>query len=133
MAASPHSGGSSANFDPDSVSAEELVRYLLAAKNSLFSIPSVQRGNDLATQAFKLQEDSVIVAAQTGFVRDGLLEQVKTITPGKRAPTVSPLEGSDWCAISSMVEKSRIAVVMDQLTEHGAHDILVIPISNTRA
>ena len=36
-------------------------------------------------------------------------------------------------AVSSMVEKKEIAVKMDQLTEVGATDILVLQIANTRA
>ncbi|KAH8762826.1 ATP phosphoribosyltransferase [Hyaloscypha finlandica] len=55
------------------------------------------------------------------------------ITPGKRAPTVNALEGDGaWVAVSSMVEKKKIATVMDELTEVGAQDILVLEIANTR-
>lgn len=54
------------------------------------------------------------------------------ITPGRRAATVSPLEESDWVAISSMVEHSRIADVMDDLSANGAEDILVIELANCR-
>jgi ATP phosphoribosyltransferase len=61
-----------------------------------------------------------------------MLLQAKAITPGKRAPTVTPLDESDWVAVSSMVEKKTIATVMDDLTEIGATDILVLEIANTR-
>ncbi len=54
------------------------------------------------------------------------------ITPGKRAPTITPLKEENWLAVSSMVEKSRIALVMDELTEAGATDILVLDIANSR-
>ena len=58
------------------------------------------------------------------------------ITPGKRAPTVTQLMDKgveDWAAVSVMVEKSKIATVMDQLEEVGAADILVMGISNSRS
>lgn len=55
------------------------------------------------------------------------------ITPGKRAPTVTALEQADWVAISAMVEKKKIAIVMDELTTVGATDILVLKIDNTRS
>ncbi|KAK0656383.1 hypothetical protein B0T16DRAFT_451958 [Cercophora newfieldiana] len=55
------------------------------------------------------------------------------ITPGKRAPTVTSLEEEGWVAVSAMVEKKRIAPVMDQLTQVGATDILVLDIHNTRS
>ncbi|KAJ5683020.1 hypothetical protein N7462_006185 [Penicillium macrosclerotiorum] len=54
------------------------------------------------------------------------------ITPGKRAPTVTALEAEDWVAVSSMVEKKRVATVMDELTRVGAADILVLTIANSR-
>jgi len=55
------------------------------------------------------------------------------ITPGKRAPTINALEEEGWVAVSSMVEKKKIATVMDELTKVGATDILVLNIANTRA
>ncbi|KAF9886059.1 ATP phosphoribosyltransferase (ATP-PRTase) (ATP-PRT) [Aspergillus nanangensis] len=54
------------------------------------------------------------------------------ITPGKRAPTVTALEEVNWVAVSSMVEKKKIATVMDELTRVGATDILVLNIANSR-
>jgi ATP phosphoribosyltransferase len=63
-----------------------------------------------------------------------LLPEVRKVTPGKRAPTVSPLEGEgvDWVAVSVMVERKKVAQVMDQLEEKGASDILVFNIINSR-
>ncbi|KAL3417990.1 ATP phosphoribosyltransferase [Phlyctema vagabunda] len=60
------------------------------------------------------------------------LPQATKITPGKRAPTINALEEEGWVAVSSMVEKKKIAIVMDDLTEVGATDILVLAIGNTR-
>lgn len=60
------------------------------------------------------------------------LPEATKITPGKRAPTINALEEEGWVAVSAMVEKKKIATVMDQLTEVGATDILVLSISNTR-
>lgn len=61
-----------------------------------------------------------------------LLSKVSKITPGKRAPTVSSLEGDDWVAVSVMVERKDVAQVMDQLENSGASDILVFNIINSR-
>jgi ATP phosphoribosyltransferase len=61
-----------------------------------------------------------------------LLPEVSKITPGKRAPTVSPLEGDDWVAVSVMVERKDAAQVMDQLENSGASDILVFNMINSR-
>jgi ATP phosphoribosyltransferase len=63
-----------------------------------------------------------------------ILAEVSKITPGKRAPTVSPLEGEgeSWVAVSVMVERKNVAQVMDQLENKGASDILVFNIINSR-
>ncbi|KAL8730003.1 MAG: hypothetical protein Q9166_004326 [cf. Caloplaca sp. 2 TL-2023] len=51
------------------------------------------------------------------------------VAPGKRAPTVIPLDEEGWTAVSVMVERKKIAPIMDEL---GATDILVLGIMNTR-
>ncbi|KAI5292545.1 ATP phosphoribosyltransferase (ATP-PRTase) (ATP-PRT) [Ascosphaera acerosa] len=71
------------------------------------------------------------ILCQYNIPRDQLAAAC-AITPGKRAPTVTALEEDGWVAVSSMVEKKVIATVMDQLTETGATDILVLPIINSR-
>lgn len=60
------------------------------------------------------------------------LEVACKITPGKRAPTINRLEEEGWVAVSSMVEVSRVATAMDELTGVGAEDIIVTKIKNTR-
>jgi ATP phosphoribosyltransferase len=60
------------------------------------------------------------------------LPEAKRVTPGRRAPTVSPLEEENWAGISVMVEKKMVAKVMDELVEIGAEDILVFNLDNCR-
>ncbi|RDW94003.1 ATP phosphoribosyltransferase [Aspergillus mulundensis] len=71
------------------------------------------------------------VLCQYNIPRDSL-STASSITPGKRAPTVTALEEDGWVAVSSMVEKKQIATVMDELTKVGATDILVLSITNSR-
>ncbi|KFY34710.1 hypothetical protein V494_06531, partial [Pseudogymnoascus sp. VKM F-4513 (FW-928)] len=59
------------------------------------------------------------------------LDAVTKVTPGRRAATINALEEEGWVAVSSMVEKKRIATVMDELASLGATDILVLGILNT--
>ncbi|KAG2068189.1 HisG-domain-containing protein, partial [Suillus decipiens] len=65
-------------------------------------------------------------------IRRELVSQAATITPGRRAPTISPLEEEGWVAISSLVEKKSVANTMDQLMKIGAEDILVFNLDNCR-
>ncbi|KAI1189358.1 hypothetical protein F5B17DRAFT_391677 [Nemania serpens] len=65
-------------------------------------------------------------------IQRGILAQASKIAPGKRAPTVTSLDEEGWVAVSVMVEKKKIAPIMDELSKIGAHDILVLDIKNTR-
>jgi len=61
-----------------------------------------------------------------------LLSEAKKITPGNRAPTISPLEDPEWVAVSALVLKSKAAEIMDQLQAIQATDILLFDIANAR-
>jgi ATP phosphoribosyltransferase len=71
------------------------------------------------------------VLCQYNIQRSCLASATK-IAPGKRAPTITTLDEEGWVAVSIMVEKKKIALVMDELTKVGAADILVLQIANTR-
>ncbi|KAF8349371.1 ATP phosphoribosyltransferase [Amanita rubescens] len=60
------------------------------------------------------------------------LAAATAIAPGRRAPTVSPIEAEDWVAVSVMIEKSRTAEIMDKLMAVGAEDILIFNLDNCR-
>jgi len=61
-----------------------------------------------------------------------ILGAVLKITPGKRSPTVSELDGDAGVAVSALVLKSNASQIMDQLESAGATDILLFSISNSR-
>ncbi|KAK4898809.1 ATP phosphoribosyltransferase (ATP-PRTase) (ATP-PRT) [Elasticomyces elasticus] len=94
--------------------------------------PSDPKWVDLITARIR----GVITAHQyvlcTYNVERRLLDKVHKITPGKRAPTINNLEEEGWVAVQAMVESNRTAVVMDELKEVGAQDILIIKLENTR-
>lgn len=74
---------------------------------------------------------SKYVVCQYNIIRNKVASAT-SITPGRRAPTVSPLEETDWVAVSSMVEKKNIAKIMDELMKIGAEDIMVFNLDNCR-
>ncbi|KAH7009363.1 autophagy-related protein 17 [Microdochium trichocladiopsis] len=83
---SPHSGRSSTSqhrhqydFTADSIPIETLVQYLLDAKRSLSSIGLVLRANELVHNARVAHEESVILAAQSSFLRHGISDQVRIL------------------------------------------------------
>ncbi|KAH6581133.1 hypothetical protein BASA61_009204 [Batrachochytrium salamandrivorans] len=92
------------------------IGTLMKSQAVLISNPKKQENADLID---KIRRRTQLVAA------------VK-VTPGKRAPTVSPLENSEWVSVSSMVLKLNVVDIMDELTEIGAEDIIVCGIQNCR-
>lgn len=65
-------------------------------------------------------------------IRRSSLAAATSVTPGRRAATVSPLLEEDWAAVSVMVEKRKVADVMDELVKIGAEDILIFNLDNCR-
>ncbi|KAK4163846.1 autophagy-related protein 17 [Cladorrhinum sp. PSN259] len=77
--------GSSPEFSADSVAVEDLVRHLLDAKTALNSWQHVMRANDLATQGRRMHEESVILTAQMGFLRQGISDQMQILRQVRRS------------------------------------------------
>jgi ATP phosphoribosyltransferase len=78
-----------------------------------------------------------VVAARKYVLCEYNISRIKlaaatALTPGRRAPTISPLEMEDWVAVSAMVEKKSMASVMDELVKIGAEAILIFKIDNCR-
>jgi ATP phosphoribosyltransferase len=60
------------------------------------------------------------------------MEQAIKITPGKKSPSITPLERGDWVAVQALVKKKEVASIMDQIVAVGGEDILVYSLSNCR-
>jgi ATP phosphoribosyltransferase len=56
------------------------------------------------------------------------LEKIKKTLPGMKSPTVLPLAQDGLIAIHTAVPEDQFWNVAEQLKEHGATDILVVPI-----
>ncbi|KAG6033517.1 hypothetical protein E4U41_006897 [Claviceps citrina] len=67
-----------------SIPIETLVNHLLVAKRSLSSMNHVLRANELATWARLSHQETLLLAAQTAFVRNSMLDQVTLLTRVRR-------------------------------------------------
>jgi len=65
-------------------------------------------------------------------VHRAALKQAASITPGKRSPSIIPLDEANWVAVSALVEKKKVASVMDELERIGATDILTTALHSSR-
>ncbi|KAH9256253.1 ATP phosphoribosyltransferase [Batrachochytrium salamandrivorans] len=60
------------------------------------------------------------------------LAAAEKVSPGKKAPTISPLEDPDWVSVGVMVASKEVADIMDKLQLIGATDIFILSLENCR-
>jgi ATP phosphoribosyltransferase len=111
------------------------IEDLLVSEAVLIANKSKLQNNPLV-ETVRRRIEGVIVAQRYVLcnynVQRQFLAKAINITPGKKAPTVSPLEHDGWVAVSAMVLKSKVVNIMDQLEDIGAQDILIFEIRNAR-
>lgn len=56
------------------------------------------------------------------------LEEITSLIPGMKSPTVMPLADKGWSSVHSVLNENDFWEVIDQLREKGAQGILVVPI-----
>ncbi len=57
------------------------------------------------------------------------LEHVLTVLPALQNPTISSLSNPDWVALNTIIDESRVRVIIPQLRQAGARGIVEYPIS----
>ncbi len=56
------------------------------------------------------------------------VEDILSVLPGIKSPTVMPLADPAWCSIHTVLEEERFWDIIGQLKEKGAQGLLVVPI-----
>ena len=56
------------------------------------------------------------------------LNEIVALLPGMKSPTVSPLATDGWSSVHSVLNENDFWNIIEQLKEHGAQGILVVPI-----
>lgn len=57
------------------------------------------------------------------------LDQVLSVLPALKTPTVSPLSDPDWLALNTILEESLVRVIIPQLKQAGAEGIVEYPLN----
>ncbi len=108
------------------------VEVLLTSEAVLAVSPKItnERAAILDRLVFRLQ--SVLQARQNRYVLmnvpNAKLDEVITILPGMRSPTVLPLAEEGWSSVHTVINKDKFWEVIDELKSAGAEGILVCPI-----
>lgn len=56
------------------------------------------------------------------------LDEIISVLPGIKSPTIMPLADKDWCSVHTVLDEKRFWNIIGQLKEKGAQGILVLPI-----
>lgn len=109
---------------------DELGRY----ESVLIQNPATKQA-ELADRVVRRLEGVVIARSYSLLeynVPEAKLAEAEKITPGFESPTVNRLEEEGWFAVRSMVKRSEVIAIMEQLEALGASAILETKITNCR-
>lgn len=56
------------------------------------------------------------------------LDEIISVLPGLKSPTVIPLADSEWCSVHTVLDEKRFWEIIGKLKDLGAQGILVTPI-----
>ena len=56
------------------------------------------------------------------------LQEIISVLPGLKSPTVIPLADEEWCSVHTVLSQKRFWEIIGKLKEMGAQGILVTPI-----
>jgi len=73
------------DHDVTNIPIETLVEHLLAAKRSLSTMTAVVRANEICTAALLAYEESVVLSAETEYLRRGMARQLSVLARVKRS------------------------------------------------
>jgi ATP phosphoribosyltransferase len=112
-----------------------VIETILVSHTELIANPAVHEDADKRHAMAQIQtllqgtleaRGRVLVKLNVGAAElDGVIE----ILPALRSPTVSKLFGTDAYAVETVVPKDRINTLIPALKDHGATDIIELPIS----
>ena len=108
------------------------VEVILKSEAVLAVSPKIsdERREILKKIQFRIQ--SVLQARQNKYILlnapNDKLEEIISILPGMRSPTVLPLAEEGWSSVHSVIKRDTFWEVIDALKQSGAEGILVCPI-----
>lgn len=115
--------------------------------NNLVEVESVVESQAVMIGAYhgKLSQDKQLILDELMFRIDAVkaaegkkyllmnvpqakLDEVLSVLPGIKSPTVLPLANADWCSVHTVVEEKRLWEIVGKLKTAGAEGILTLDI-----
>lgn len=108
------------------------VEVMLKSEAVLAVSPKISEDRREILKKIQFRIRSVLQARQSKYVLlnapNDRLDQVLSLLPGMRSPTVLPLAQDGWSSVHTVINKDKFWEVIHELKEAGAEGILVCPI-----
>lgn len=108
------------------------VEVMLTSEAVLAVSPKITEERKELLEKLQFRIQSVLRARGSKYVLlnapNDKLEEVLSLLPGMRSPTVLPLADKGWSSVHTVINKDSFWEVIDELKKAGAEGILVCPI-----
>ncbi|WP_047445641.1 ATP phosphoribosyltransferase [Alistipes sp. ZOR0009] len=108
------------------------VEVLFSSEACLASSPAIDQEAKAILNKLLFRVKSVMEARNKKYVLlnapNEKIEQITSILPGMKSPSIIPLAQSGWSSLHSVIDESQFWEIIDQLKEAGAQGILIVPI-----
>lgn len=108
------------------------VEVMLKSEAVLAVSPKITEERRQVLERIRFRIRSVLRARQSKYVLlnapDDKLNDIISLLPGMRSPTILPLAEEGWSSVHTVINKDKFWEVIDELRKAGAEGILVCPI-----
>lgn len=108
------------------------VECLLKSEAVLAVSPKINTKANAILDKLQFRIQSVLNGRHSRYILlnapDSTLQEIFTILPGIKSPTVLPLAEKGWSSVHSVIDKNEFWEIIDALKNAGAEGILVCPI-----
>lgn len=108
------------------------VEVILQSEAVLAVSPTISEERKEILKKIQFRIQSVLQARHNKYILlnapNDKLEEIISILPGMRSPTVLPLAEEGWSSVHSVITRDTFWEVIDELKQAGAEGILVCPI-----
>ena len=108
------------------------VEVVMQSEALLIAYPGLSEEKQAILQQMLFRFEAVRQAERKKYIRMNVprasLNDVLSVLPGLKSPTVIPLADEDWCCVHTVLDERRFWEIIGRLKEMGAQGILVTPI-----
>lgn len=110
------------------------IEVLLKSEAVLVKSPKISLENQEILDKIQFRLQSVLSGRENKYVLlnapNDKVDDIISILPGIKSPTILPLAKSGWSSVHSVINKNDFWDIIDELRAVGAEGILVCPIEN---